>query len=120
MDLQVWYRTVALVMGDAQLRSAAPGVEAGPGGGPGRAGELVVVRSPDWVQGAAGRLALLLKRLISCTAAHRHWRVRLELVALADHLLGRCGRSLGAQCMGPLLEALVGAVNDEEPRVRER
>ena len=118
----MWYRTVALVMGDAQLRSAAPGVEAGPRGpgGLGRAGELVVVRSPDWVQGAAGRLALLLKRLISCTAAHRHWRVRLELVALADHLLERCGRSLGAECMGPLLEALVGAVNDEEPRVRER
>ena len=118
----MWYRTVALVMGDTQLRGTAPEEEAGPGdpGGLGRAGELVVLRSPDWVKGAVGRLALLLKRLISCTAAHRHWRVRLELVALADHLLEHCGRSLGGECMGPLLEALVGAVNDEEPRVRER
>ena len=62
---------------------------------------------------------MLLKKIITWTSAHRHWRVRLEMVELADRLLARCSRSLG-ECVGPLLEALVGAVNDEEPRVRER
>ncbi|CAL8324810.1 unnamed protein product [Merluccius merluccius] len=117
--IKVWYRTVALVMDDAQLQGLVPG-ETEPTGTLGRVGELVVLRSPDWVRGTSGRLGVLLKRLISCTAAHRHWRVRLEMVELADHLLARCSGSLGGECMGPLLEALVGAVNDEEPRVRER
>jgi len=119
VDLQVWYRMVGLVMDDGQLRGLVPG-ETGPAVCQGRAGELVVLRSPAWAKATAGRLGGLLKRLISCTAAHRHWRVRLELVELADHLLGHCGGSLGEECMGPLLEALVGAVNDEEPRVRQR
>ncbi|KAJ3586884.1 hypothetical protein NHX12_013276 [Muraenolepis orangiensis] len=116
--VKVWYRTVALVMDDAQLRVIVPG-ETGPAG-LGRVGELVVLRSPDWVKGTAGRLGVLLKRLLSCTVAHLHWRVRLETVELADHLLAHCSGSLGGECMGPLLEALVGAVNDEEPRVRKR
>lgn len=41
------------------------------------------------------------------------------MVELGDHLLARCSQSLG-ECVGLLLEALVGAVNDEEPRVRKR
>ncbi|KAG7251970.1 hypothetical protein CRUP_002767, partial [Coryphaenoides rupestris] len=93
----VWYRMVGLVMDDAQLRGLVPG-ETGPAGRLGRAKELVVLRSPAWAKATAERLGGLLKRLISCTAAHRHWRVRLELVELADHLLGRCGGSLGADC----------------------
>ncbi|KAM3872194.1 TELO2-interacting protein 1 homolog [Diretmus argenteus] len=115
--IEVWSRTVALVMEDTQLQDCEPGET--PPADLGRLGELVVHRTPDWVKSTSGRLALLLKKIISCTSAHQHWMVRLEMVELADHMLARCGRSLG-ECAGPLLEALVGAVNDEEPRVRER
>lgn len=115
--LQVWSRTVGLVMEDAQLQtsetSKPPSAELG------RISQLMVRRTPDWVSSTAGRLSVLLKKIISCTAAHQHWRVRLEMVELGDHLLARCSQSLG-ECVGPLLEALVGAVNDEEPRVRQR
>ncbi|KAM4609805.1 TELO2-interacting protein 1 homolog [Polymixia lowei] len=115
--IKVWSRTVSLVMEDTQLQNHEPGESPSPDLG--RIGELVVQRTQDWVKGASGRLAILLKKIISCTSAHQHWRVRLEMVELADHLLARCSQSLG-ECAGPLLEALVGAVNDEEPRVRER
>uniref|UniRef100_A0A3B5BAD0 TELO2 interacting protein 1 n=1 Tax=Stegastes partitus TaxID=144197 RepID=A0A3B5BAD0_9TELE len=76
-------------------------------------GQLMVHRTPDWLKSTAGKLSVLLKKIISCTSAHRHWRVRLELVQLADHLLARCSQTLG-ECVGLLLEALVGAINDEE------
>uniref|UniRef100_A0A8D0APC9 TELO2-interacting protein 1 homolog n=1 Tax=Sander lucioperca TaxID=283035 RepID=A0A8D0APC9_SANLU len=85
----------------------------------GRIEQLIVHRTQDWVKSTAGKLSVLLKKIISCTSAHQHWRVRLEMVELDDHLLARCSQSLG-ECVGPLLEALVGAVNDEEPRVRKR
>lgn len=85
----------------------------------GRIGQLVVHRTPEWLKNTAGKLSVLLKKIISCTSAHQHWRVRLEMVELSDHLQATCSQSLG-ECVGPLLEALVGAINDEEPRVRER
>ncbi|XP_056129299.1 TELO2-interacting protein 1 homolog [Lampris incognitus] len=115
--IKVWSKTVGLVMEDTQLLNNES-VEA-PSPDLGRIGELVVLRTPDWVKNTSGRLAILLKKIISCTSAHQHWRVRLEIVALADNLLARCSQSLG-ECVGPLLETLVGAVNDEEPRVRKR
>lgn len=115
--IKVWSRTVGLVMEDAQLQTAEPHKTLSPELG--KIGQLVVHRTKDWVKNTAVRLCMLLKKIISCTAAHQHWRVRLEMVELHDHLLDRCSLSL-KQCVGPLLEALVGAVNDEEPRVRER
>ncbi|XP_060912827.1 TELO2-interacting protein 1 homolog [Labrus mixtus] len=115
--IKVWSRTVGLVLDDAQLQDAesnkTPSTELG------RIGQLVVHRTKDWVKNTAVKLCVLLKKIIACTSAHQHWRVRLEMVELDDHLLDRCSQSL-KQCVGPLLEALVGAVNDEEPRVRER
>ncbi|XP_010767567.1 TELO2-interacting protein 1 homolog, partial [Notothenia coriiceps] len=114
--IKVWYRTVGLVIEDAQLqagelcRTAPPDL--------GRVSQLMVHRSQDWVKSTAGRLSSLLKKIISCSSAHQHWRVRLEMVELGEHLLARCSHSLG-ECVGLLLEALVGAVNDEEPRVRK-
>lgn len=114
---QVWSRSVGLVMEDAQLqtcRSQKP-----PSKDLGRIGQLLVQRTPEWVKSTAGKLCVLLKKIISCTSAHLHWRVRLELVELADHLLATCSQSL-EECVGPLLEALVGAINDEEPKVRGR
>ena len=79
----------------------------------------MVPRTQDWVKSTVGKLSVLLKKIISCTSAHQHWRVRLEMVELDDHLLARCSQSLG-ECVGLLLESLVGAVSDEEPRVRQR
>ncbi|KAF3696567.1 TELO2-interacting protein 1 -like protein SMG10 [Channa argus] len=115
--IKIWSRTVGLVMEDTQLQAGEPWKKPSPDLG--RIAQLVVHRTQDWVKSTAGKLALLLKKIISCTSAHQHWRVRLEMVELADHLLTTCNQMLG-ECVGPLLEALVGAVNDEEPRVRER
>lgn len=115
--LKVWCRTVCLVMEDSQLQSPVPGKT--PGLELGRIAQLLVQRTEEWVKSTAARLLVLLKKIISCTSAHQHWRVRLALVELADLLLERCAQSL-ADCVGPLLEALVGAVNDDEPRVRDR
>lgn len=115
--MQVWSRTVGLVMDDSQLQISKSCKTPSPDLG--RIGQLVIQRTPDWAKGTAGKLCVLLKRIISCTSAHQHWRVRLEMVELADHLLATCSQSL-KECAGPLLEALVGAISDEEPRVRER
>ncbi|XP_034552232.1 TELO2-interacting protein 1 homolog isoform X2 [Notolabrus celidotus] len=115
--IKVWSRTVVLVMEDAQLQVSEP--QKTPSPALGRIGQLVVQRTPDWAKSTAGKLCVLLQKIISCTSSHQHWRVRLVMVELADHLLDRCNQSL-KECVGPLLEALVGAVNDEEPRVRER
>ncbi|XP_070765827.1 TELO2-interacting protein 1 homolog [Enoplosus armatus] len=115
--IKVWSRTVGLVMEDAQLQASGTGRTPSPDLG--RIGQLVVHRTQDWVKCTAERLFVLLKKIISCTSAHQHWTVRLEMVELDDHLLARCSQSLG-ECVGLLLEALVGAVNDEEPRVRKR
>ncbi|XP_047227855.1 TELO2-interacting protein 1 homolog [Girardinichthys multiradiatus] len=115
--IKVWSRFVGLVMEDSQLQSRQSCKT--PSSDLGRIRQLVVQRTPDWVKGTVEKLCVLLKRIISCTSAHQHWRVRLEMVELADHLLATCGQSL-KECVGPLLEALVGAINDDEPRVRER
>ncbi|XP_078110505.1 TELO2-interacting protein 1 homolog isoform X2 [Sander vitreus] len=115
--IKVWSRTVGLVMEDGQLQASEPLKTPSPDLG--RIERLIVHRTQDWVKSTAGKLSVLLKKIISCTSAHQHWRVRLEMVELDDHLLARCSQSLG-ECVGPLLEALVGAVNDEEPRVRKR
>lgn len=104
-------------MEDAQLQSRE--ARETPSPDLGRIGQLLVQRTEDWVKATVGKLSVLLKKIISCTSAHQHWRVRLEMVELSDHLLARCSQSLG-ECVGLLLEALVGAVNDEEPRVRKR
>uniref|UniRef100_A0A3B4ALX8 Uncharacterized protein n=1 Tax=Periophthalmus magnuspinnatus TaxID=409849 RepID=A0A3B4ALX8_9GOBI len=115
--LKVWSGTVCLVMEDSQLQCSAPVETASPELG--RVGQLLVLRTEEWVKSTAARLCVLLKKIVSCTSAHRHWRVRLALVELADLLLQRCGQSL-AECMGSFLDALVGAINDDEPRIRDR
>ncbi|XP_028266811.1 TELO2-interacting protein 1 homolog [Parambassis ranga] len=115
--MKVWSQTVGLVMEDNQLK-ACESLKAPPAD-LGRIAQLLVLRTPVWVKTTAGKLSVLLKKIISCTTAHQHWKVRLEMVELADHLLARCSLSLG-ECVGLLLEALVGAINDEDPRVRQR
>ncbi|XP_049610971.1 TELO2-interacting protein 1 homolog [Syngnathus scovelli] len=115
--VKVWSRTVSLVMEDAQLQSSEP--LKSPSTDLGKIGQLIVCRTSDWVKNTSGKLCMLLKKIISSTVAHQHWKVRLQVVEMAEHLLDRCTHSLG-ECVGLLLEALVGAINDEEPRVRER
>lgn len=115
--MQLWSRAVGLVMEDAQLQASEPSKTPSPDLG--RIGQLVVLRTADWVKSTVTKLSVLLKKIVSCTSAHQHWRVRLEMLELADHLLARCSHALG-ECMGQLLEALVGAVNDEEHRVKKR
>lgn len=104
-------------MEDAQLQASEPCKTPSPDLG--RIGQLLVHRTESWVKSTAGKLFVLLRKIVSCTSAHQHWTVRLEMVELDDHLLARCSQSLG-ECVGLLLEALVGAINDEEPRVRKR
>uniref|UniRef100_A0A3P9D3P8 TELO2 interacting protein 1 n=1 Tax=Maylandia zebra TaxID=106582 RepID=A0A3P9D3P8_9CICH len=113
----VWSRTVELVMEDVQLQSTESYKT--PSADLGRIGQLIVLRTPEWVKNTAGKLSVLLKKIISCTSAHQHWRVRVAMVELADHLLAKCSHSL-TDCVGSLLEALVGAINDVEPRVSQR
>ncbi|XP_061528376.1 TELO2-interacting protein 1 homolog [Phycodurus eques] len=115
--IKVWSRTVSLIMEDAQLQSNKPCKR--PSADPGKIGQLMVCRTQDWVKNTSEKLRMLLKKIVSSTAAHQHWRVRLELLELAEHLLDTCSQSLG-ECVGLLLEALVGAINDEEPRVKQR
>ncbi|KAK3519173.1 hypothetical protein QTP70_020000 [Hemibagrus guttatus] len=115
--MRVWYTTVGLVMADKQLQNNST-VSKGSAEF-GRIAELVVKRTPSWSKSTSQRLVLALQKVISSTTAHQHWRVRLELVNLSDHLLTHCSKSL-SECNGPLLEALVGAVSDEEPSVKER
>ncbi|XP_016086871.1 TELO2-interacting protein 1 homolog [Sinocyclocheilus grahami] len=114
--MRVWYKVVGLVMADEQLQQTDNDVAAGDLG---RVEELVVKRTPSWRKATSQRLAMVLQKIISCTSSHPHWRVRLELVNLSHFLLSQCSQSVG-ECVGPLLEALIGAVNDEEPEVKHR
>ncbi|KAK2886169.1 hypothetical protein Q8A67_017006 [Cirrhinus molitorella] len=114
--MQVWYKAFGLVMADEQLQKTDSDEAAGDLG---RVADLVVKRTPSWQKATSQRLAMVLQKIISCTSGHPHWRVRLELVNLSYFLLSQCSQSVG-ECVGPLLEALVGAVNDEEPEVKDR
>ncbi|XP_062397012.1 TELO2-interacting protein 1 homolog isoform X2 [Sardina pilchardus] len=80
---------------------------------------LAIDRSANWTKNTSQRLSVALQKIISCTSAHQHWRVRLELVSLSECLLTKCSKSL-EECSGSLIGALVGAVNDDDASVREK
>ncbi|KAK6471764.1 TELO2-interacting protein 1-like protein [Huso huso] len=113
--MRVWFKTVVLVMDEKQLSKdkEKPVVELG------RVGELMVQRTKEWVKDTGGKLAVLLKKMLACSSGHRHWKVRMEVVELSSHLLSRCHGTL-VDSISPLLEALVGLVNDESLEVRSR
>lgn len=119
--MKVWYTTVGLVMADEQLqhRNSEEKAEESPDLGREEKNVLEVRRTDSWRKTTSERLVLVLQKVISYASGHQHWRVRLELVHLSDHLLTHCSRSL-PECTGALLECLVGAVNDEEPQVKQR
>ncbi|KAL2103906.1 hypothetical protein ACEWY4_000774 [Coilia grayii] len=113
------YKIVGAVMDDGQLPNQETAEVPVAPRQPGKLGELEVHRSLIWTKDTSQRLSVVFQKIISCISAHQHWKVRLEMVSLCEYLLTRCSNSL-AECAGSFLEALVGAVNDEESSVREK
>ncbi|KAL4623629.1 TELO2-interacting protein 1-like [Arapaima gigas] len=114
--IKAWYRTVGLVMADEQLSNVDAGKALARDLG--KVGDLLVKRTWTWAKATSEKLAILLKKIISCASAHQHWKVRLEMVNLSEHLLSTCQKSLKG-CTSLLLEALVGKLNDQSLAVRD-
>ncbi|XP_063063959.1 TELO2-interacting protein 1 homolog [Engraulis encrasicolus] len=121
------YRIIGAVMDDAELAnqetakaaSSSSSSTKAPPRQPGKLGELEVHRSSNWTKETSQRLSMVFQKIISCISGHQHWKVRLEMVSMCEYLLTRCSSSL-SECTGSFLEALVGAVNDEDISVREK
>ncbi|KFZ55171.1 TELO2-interacting protein 1, partial [Antrostomus carolinensis] len=116
--IRVFYQVVGLVMADEQL-ARAPKNKEKPPVEQSRISELMVHRGPDWSKSTAEKLCLLLHKVVEFSSVHPHWKVRLELVELVQHLLRNCSRSL-VDSFSHLLKALVGLVNDENGEVQSR
>ncbi|NXG51629.1 TTI1 protein, partial [Psilopogon haemacephalus] len=116
--IRLFYLIVGWVMADAQLARVSQSKAKLPSGQC-RAEELMVHRGPDWSQSTAANLSLLLQKVVEFASVHPHWKVRLELVELVQHLLRTCSQSL-ADSFGHLLKALVGLVNDDDSHVQSR
>lgn len=116
--LRVWYKTVGMVMADDQLSNIPKDTE-NLDSKPVQIAQLLVHRHPSWVKDTGDKLSIILHRIVECVSIDPHWKVRLELVELARHLLLKCSRSL-IDCVGCLLKALVGLVNDERQEVQSR
>ncbi|PKU33594.1 telo2-interacting protein hypothetical protein [Limosa lapponica baueri] len=116
--IRLFYLIVGLVMADAQLARIPKNKEKLPVE-QSRISELMVHRGPDWTKSTAEKLSLLLHKMVEFSSVHPHWKVRLELVELVNHLLRNCGRSL-VDSFSHLLKALVGLVNDENSEVQSR
>lgn len=116
--IRLFRHIVSMVMADDQLATISrdkekPSVEQS------SLSELVVHRGPEWVKSTAGKVSLLIHRIVEFACLHPHWKVRLELVELVHHLLLKCSQSL-EESLGHLLKALVGLVNDESQEVQCR
>ncbi|XP_065501461.1 TELO2-interacting protein 1 homolog isoform X2 [Caloenas nicobarica] len=116
--IRLFYLIVGLVMADAQLARVPKSREKLPAE-QSRISELMVHRGPDWSKSTAEKLLLLLRKIVEFCSVHPHWKVRLELVELVQHLLQNCSQSL-VDSFSHLLKALVGLVNDENPEVQKR
>ncbi|NXX97718.1 TTI1 protein, partial [Centropus bengalensis] len=116
--IRLFYLVVGLVMADAQLARVPPNKEKPPAE-QSRITELTVHRGPDWSRSTAEKLSLLLRKVVEFSSVHPHWKVRLELVELVQHLLRSCGQSLVGS-FSHLLKALVGLVNDDNSDVQSR
>ncbi|NXO00447.1 TTI1 protein, partial [Rhinopomastus cyanomelas] len=116
--IRLLYLIIGLVMADTQLARVPKNkvklpVEQS------RLSELIVYRGHEWSKSTAQKLALLLHKIVEFSSVHPHWKVRLELVKLVQHLLSTCSQSL-VDSFSQLLKALVGLVNDENSEVRSR
>ncbi|NXN33770.1 TTI1 protein, partial [Nycticryphes semicollaris] len=116
--IRLFYLIVGLVMADAQLARIPKNKEKLPVE-QSRISELMVHRGPDWTKSTAEKLSLLLHKTVDFSSVHPHWKVRLELVELVNHLLRNCSQSL-VDSFSYLLKALVGLVNDENSEVQSR
>ncbi|NXF37095.1 TTI1 protein, partial [Nyctibius bracteatus] len=116
--IRLFYQIVGLVMADEQLARIPKNKEKLPAE-QSRISELMVHRGPDWSKSTAEKLCLLLPKMVEFSSVHPHWKVRLELVELVQHLLRNCSHSL-VDSFSHLLKALVGLVNDENSEVQSR
>ncbi|NXW47231.1 TTI1 protein, partial [Nyctiprogne leucopyga] len=116
--IRLLYQVVGLVMADEQL-ARTPKNKEKPPVEQSKISELMVHRGPDWSKSTAEKLCLLLHKVVEFSSVHPHWKVRLELVELVQHLLRNCSRSL-VDSFSHLLKALVGLVNDENSEVQSR
>ncbi|NXO74150.1 TTI1 protein, partial [Phainopepla nitens] len=116
--IRLFYLIVGLVMADKQLARIPKSKEKLPVEHS-RISELVIHRGPDWTKSTAEKLSLLLHKVVESSSVHPHWKVRLELVELVQHLLRNCSQSL-VDSFSHLLKALVGLVNDENSEVQSR
>lgn len=116
--IRLFYQIVGLVMADEQL-ARVPKQKEKPSVEQSRIAELIVHRGPEWSRSTSEKLSLLLRKIVELSSVHSHWKVRLELVELVQHLLSNCRLSL-VDSFTHLLKALVGLVNDENSEVQSR
>ncbi|XP_064024038.1 TELO2-interacting protein 1 homolog [Pogoniulus pusillus] len=116
--IRLLYLTLGSVMADAQL-ARVPRSKAELPAEQCRVAELMVHRGPEWSQSTAAKLSLLLQKVVEFSSVHPHWKVRLELVELVQHLLRTCSQSL-VDSFGHLLKALVGLLSDDDSQVQSR
>ncbi|XP_044311686.1 TELO2-interacting protein 1 homolog isoform X2 [Varanus komodoensis] len=116
--IELFSRTVGLVMADEQLLRVPPEGEQATTA-PGRTAGLVVHRGQAWARGTAAKLAILIGKVAASASAHPHWKARQALVEMVRLLVTRCSRSL-AGSVGQLLKALVGLVNDDRPEIQKQ
>nr|CAD7258809.1 unnamed protein product [Timema shepardi] len=72
-------------------------------------------RSPKWLKASARKL-LAQTQVIVRVQHSDHWRVRLELVQMCDHVLTHCSWNLSPALL-PLLEVVVIGAEDDDDRV---
>eukprot|EP00062_Callorhinchus_milii_P002858 gi/632939507/ref/XP_007910321.1/ PREDICTED: TELO2-interacting protein 1 homolog [Callorhinchus milii] len=116
--IKVWYKTVGLVMADEHLVKDTCGKKM-LSTEQSKLAKLIVNRTPEWVKSTGSKLDILLEKICNCTASNMHWKTRLELIELVNHLLPRCNKSF-KESIGRLLEVLVGLIGDERPEVQTR
>ncbi|POI29776.1 hypothetical protein CIB84_006475, partial [Bambusicola thoracicus] len=116
--IRLFYQIVGLVMADEQL-ARVPEQREKPPVEQSRIAELIIHRGPEWSKSTSEKLSLLLHKIVELSSVHSHWKVRLELVELVQHLLRNCRLSL-VDSFSHLLKALVGLVNDEDREVQSR
>ncbi|XP_053574057.1 TELO2-interacting protein 1 homolog [Bombina bombina] len=117
-SLKLWTGIVSLVMSDNSLAHVVANKPV-PTGISGRVAELLVHRNETWVKHTASRLFIHLDSITVRCTSDPHWKVRMQLIDLAQILLTNCRNSM-VDSMGNLLKILVGHMNDERPEVKAK
>ncbi|XP_041375233.1 TELO2-interacting protein 1 homolog [Gigantopelta aegis] len=109
--LEVWWKIVCLVVGDAALSHHQTTNNNFPDAVDERIKGLVVERTEEWVKSTTSKLVILVKQ-IATLKTHSNWRVRMALVKWAEMLLKSCSRSM-SESVSVFLEVLVCLLIDE-------